>query len=179
MLRIEASNRQLSSLVVVSWPTRVGLFETPWLPGSSVHWDFASKNTGAGCHFLLQGIFLTSGIKPGSPALLADSLSTEPLGKRYHLQSWAWMRSPKQRENFPKGAIHSTTFQESSGLFSSVTTLENNRGKAATLSVLGRIVFGVGASSRQSKDPRKWDAKTVHVLWCAAERTLVPNSSLS
>ena len=118
MLRIEASNRQLSSLVVVSWPTRVGLFETPWLPGSSVHWDFASKNTGAGCHFLLQGIFLTSGIKPGSPALLADSLSTEPLGKRYHLQSWAWMRSPKQRENFPKGAIHSTTFQESSGLFS-------------------------------------------------------------
>ena len=26
-----------------------------------------------GCHFLLQGIFLTQGIKPGSPALQADS----------------------------------------------------------------------------------------------------------
>ena len=25
-------------------------------PGSSVHGDFPSKNTGAGCHFLLQGI---------------------------------------------------------------------------------------------------------------------------
>ena len=28
-------------------------------PGSSVHEDFPGKNTGVGCHFLLQGIFLT------------------------------------------------------------------------------------------------------------------------
>ena len=28
-------------------------------PGSSVHGYFPSKNTGVGCHFLLQGIFLT------------------------------------------------------------------------------------------------------------------------
>ena len=27
-------------------------------PGSSVHWDSPSKNTGVGCHALLQGIFL-------------------------------------------------------------------------------------------------------------------------
>ena len=27
------------------------------LPGSSVHWDFQSKNTGVHWHFLLQGIF--------------------------------------------------------------------------------------------------------------------------
>ena len=32
-------------------------------------WHFPSRNTGVGCHFLLQGIFLTA-----SPALLADSL---------------------------------------------------------------------------------------------------------
>ena len=28
-------------------------------PGSSVHGYFPGKNTGAGCHFLLQGIFPT------------------------------------------------------------------------------------------------------------------------
>ena len=27
-------------------------------------WDFPSKNTGVGCHFLLQGIFLTQGLNP-------------------------------------------------------------------------------------------------------------------
>ena len=25
-------------------------------------WDFPGKNTGVGCHFLLQGIFLTQGL---------------------------------------------------------------------------------------------------------------------
>ena len=30
-------------------------------PGSSVHGDSPSKNTGAGCHALLQGIFPTQG----------------------------------------------------------------------------------------------------------------------
>ena len=28
-------------------------------------WDFPRKNTGVGCHFLLQGIFLTQGSNPG------------------------------------------------------------------------------------------------------------------
>ena len=27
-------------------------------------WDYPDKNTGAGCHFLLQGIFLTQGLNP-------------------------------------------------------------------------------------------------------------------
>ena len=31
-------------------------------PGSSVHGDSLSKNTGVGCHALLQGIFLTQGL---------------------------------------------------------------------------------------------------------------------
>ena len=30
-------------------------------------WDFSGKNTGVGCHFLLQGIFLDPGIEPVSP----------------------------------------------------------------------------------------------------------------
>ena len=34
-------------------------------PGSSVHRDSPGKNTGVGCHFLLQGIFPTQGSNPG------------------------------------------------------------------------------------------------------------------
>ena len=37
------------------------------LPGSSVYGDSPSKNTGVGCHALLQGIFLTQGSNPGLP----------------------------------------------------------------------------------------------------------------
>ena len=33
-------------------------------PGSSVHGHSPSKNTGAGCHALLQGIFPTQGLNP-------------------------------------------------------------------------------------------------------------------
>ena len=35
------------------------------LPGSSVHGDSLGKNTGVGCHALLQGIFPTQGLNPG------------------------------------------------------------------------------------------------------------------
>ena len=36
-------------------------------PGISVHGNSPGKNTGVGCHALLQGIFLTQGSKPGLP----------------------------------------------------------------------------------------------------------------
>ena len=32
-------------------------------------WNFPGKSIGVGCHFLLQGISLTLGIEPRSPAL--------------------------------------------------------------------------------------------------------------
>ena len=38
----------------------------------------SGKNTGVGCHFLLQGIFPDPGIKPRSPALQANALTSEP-----------------------------------------------------------------------------------------------------
>ena len=34
-------------------------------PGFSVHGNSPGKNTGVGCHTLLQGIFLTQGSNPG------------------------------------------------------------------------------------------------------------------
>ena len=54
------------------------------LPGSSCPWNFPGKNTGVGCHFLLQGIFLTQGSSPHLLGLLhgqADSLPQAPPGK--------------------------------------------------------------------------------------------------
>ena len=47
-------------------------------------WDFSGKNTGVGCHFLLQGIFQTQGLNSGSPvspALAGGFFITEPSGK--------------------------------------------------------------------------------------------------
>ena len=43
-------------------------------PGSSVRGDSPGKNSGVGCHALLQGIFLIEPLSPESPALQADSL---------------------------------------------------------------------------------------------------------
>ena len=44
-------------------------------PGSSCPWNFPGKNTGLGCHVLLQEIYLPdSGVKPTSPALAGRSL---------------------------------------------------------------------------------------------------------
>jgi len=57
------------------------------LPGSSVHGDSPSKNTGVGCHALLQGNLPNPGIEPRSPTMQADSLPSELLGKPFSLGS--------------------------------------------------------------------------------------------
>ena len=46
-------------------------------PGSSVHGNSPGKNSGVDWHALLHGIFPTPGVKPGPPALQADSLPAE------------------------------------------------------------------------------------------------------
>ena len=38
-----------------------------YLPGASVHGDSPGKNSGVGCHALLQGVFPTQGSNPGLP----------------------------------------------------------------------------------------------------------------
>ena len=50
------------------------------VPDSSVHGDSPGKNTGVGCHVLLQGVFPTQGSNPVSH-IAANSLPSEPLGK--------------------------------------------------------------------------------------------------
>ena len=49
------------------------------LPGSSVRGDSPGKNTGVGCHFLLQGIFPTQGLNPGLLRLLHWQAGSLPL----------------------------------------------------------------------------------------------------
>ena len=47
--------------------SRVRLFVTPWTVAARLlcPWVFPGKDTGVGCLFLLQGIFLTQGQNPG------------------------------------------------------------------------------------------------------------------
>ena len=49
------------------------------LPGSSVHGDFPGKNTGVGCHTLLQGIFPTQGSNSCLLDLLHSQVCSLPL----------------------------------------------------------------------------------------------------
>ena len=60
-------------------------------------WNFPGKNTGMGCHFLLQGIFLNQGSNPHLLSLLhwqMDSLPLCHLGSPSHREmdepEWAW-----------------------------------------------------------------------------------------
>ena len=76
--RVTKSQTQLKGLGLVS--QLCPILRDPMdcnLPGSSVHRDSPGKNTGVGCHALLQGIFLTQGF----PALQVDSLPDELPGK--------------------------------------------------------------------------------------------------
>ena len=57
------------------------------LTGSSVHGNSPGKNTGVGCHALLQGVFPTQGSNPCLSCLLhwqAWSLPLEPPGRDMH-----------------------------------------------------------------------------------------------
>ena len=61
-------------------------FSTPWTVATRLlcPWVFQGKNTGVGCHFLLQGIFPTQGSNLSLLHLLALAggfFTTEPPGK--------------------------------------------------------------------------------------------------
>ena len=63
-------NLKLSRIsVCVCTLSCVQLFLTPWTVAARFFcpWDSPSKNTRVGCHFLIQGIFLTHGSNPSLP----------------------------------------------------------------------------------------------------------------
>ena len=72
---------------------RVQLFANPWTVDCKAppSWDFPGKNTGVGCHFLLQGIFPTQGSNPGRPHC-KQTLPSEPQGKPQK----TWVQFPGQ-----------------------------------------------------------------------------------
>ena len=64
-------------------------------------WNFSGKNTGVGCHFLLQGIFQTQGFNPHLLHLLhwqAGSLPAEPPGKLHALYNNSTITFPNSRK---------------------------------------------------------------------------------
>ena len=66
-------------------------------------WSFPGRNTGVGCHFLLQGIFLTQGSNPCLLHCKVDFfffLTTEPLGKpaSYIISHRSWPTWPTWHE---------------------------------------------------------------------------------
>ena len=72
--------------------SHIRLFVTPWTAAYQApqsmefsrqeYWSGLPLPTAVGgCHPLLQGIFSNPGIEPGSPALQADTLLSEPPGK--------------------------------------------------------------------------------------------------
>ena len=75
----------------------VWLFTTPWTAAcqAPLPMEFSNKNTGVGCHFLLQGTFLTQGFNLYLLCLLhwqAHSLPAEPTGNPLsvtgHIPKW-------------------------------------------------------------------------------------------
>ena len=63
-------------------------------PGFSVHGDSPGKNTGVGCHALLQGIFPTQGLNPNllhCRHSLPAKLPRKPTSINIHWQISVWM----------------------------------------------------------------------------------------
>ena len=77
------TGRSLAKWVCAQLLSCAWLFATPWTVSHQAlcPWNSPGKNTGMGCHFLLQG-FLNPGVEPASPVFpaLADRFfTTEPL----------------------------------------------------------------------------------------------------
>ena len=77
---------------------------TPWTISWQVPlgpWHSPGKKTGVGCHFPSRGNLPNSGIEPGSPALQANSLLSEPPGKpQWFLSNHTNKASPALDEGF-------------------------------------------------------------------------------
>ena len=86
--------------------SHVQLFATPWTVTRFLNpWDFPGKNTGVGCHFLLQEIFPTQGLNPG----LSHCRQTfYRLSHQMHSKQYAKFTSSRQiiRINYSRWTDH-------------------------------------------------------------------------
>ena len=75
-------------------------------------WNFPGKNTGASCHFLLQGIFLTQGLNLHLRHFLywqADSLPIKVMGDLYYIITDALIIVSLFQCTYPSGYLKSNT----------------------------------------------------------------------
>ena len=81
MIRISLMNIEVSKLSSLS---RVQLFVTPWTVANQAppSMGFSRQEYWSGLPFPSPGDLPNPGIKPGSPALQADTLPSEPPGKQ-------------------------------------------------------------------------------------------------
>ena len=83
---IHRGNAYISHVCVCAQFSYVQLFTSPWTVAcqAPLPWNFPGKNTGGGCHFLLQEIFPTQGLKLclfAFPVLVGRFFTTVPPGK--------------------------------------------------------------------------------------------------
>ena len=76
------------------------LFDSFVIPWTVAHqllcpWDFPGKNMGVGCHFLLQGIFLTQGLNLHLLHWQADSLPLSHWGSFHFIYSSVYLLTPQ------------------------------------------------------------------------------------
>ena len=98
--------------------SRVWLFATHglWPARFLCPWDFPGKNAGVGCHFLLQGIFLTQESIPHIMSLLhwqADSLPLHHLGRPWEKDAAYFTHTcthPRNTPELPRNLEHHKHF---------------------------------------------------------------------
>ena len=95
--------------------------------------EFSRQNTGVGYHFLLQRIFLTPGIEPGSPVLKVDSLPSKPPETYgwYIINIFKILKEMKSTGNNPQKALCSGRYR----VESSTTSKESG---ASMMTILGK-----------------------------------------
>ena len=83
-MTIFSGKSSVSTLLCLVAKSCLTLLRTHGLQSIRLHcpWEFSGKNTGRGCHFLLQGIILTQG---SNPCLLHH---------RWNLYNWATWEVP-------------------------------------------------------------------------------------
>ena len=72
-------------------------------------WNFTGKNTGVGCHFLLQGIFPAQGLNPGLLDLLhwqVDSLPLHHLGRQLWGTAIQWVKNVSSAKWRTRGLLN-------------------------------------------------------------------------
>ena len=139
-------------------------------PGFSIHWDSPGKNTGVGCQFLLQEIFLTQGSNPCLLSLLrwqASSLPLAPPGKpkcsQYlfyfiYLYIFDWAGPSLLRRLFSSYRVGATLQLQCMGFSLMVDSLVAERGllgvQASQLQRVGSVIVAPGLQS------------TGLIVWC-------------